>query len=209
VRISAERKDIPNKWYNVVPDLSFGIAPMMGSSGYPLSHHDLESLMAPPTVEQELEKNRRDIPIPEEILQLYSRWRPTPLYRAERFERSLGTPARISYKYEGGNPSGSHEMNTAIAQAYYASQDKNVKWMVTATGNGEWGESMAIACNYFGIRCKVYMVRSSYEQRVNGRYAMEILGAEVVAQPEQEDAYWKEDPGPESKLIRKLEYRPE
>lgn len=101
MRISREHKDIPNKWYNIIPDLSFAMTPMMGSSGYPLSHHDLESLMAAPTIEQELEKNRRDISIPEEVLRLYSRWRPTPLYRAERFEKRLGTQARIFYKYEG------------------------------------------------------------------------------------------------------------
>ena len=192
MRVSAERKEIPDKWYNVIPDLRFPMAPMMGPSGYPAGEHDLGPLMASSTADQELEREKREMAIPEEVRDLYSNWRPTPLYRAERFEESLKTPARIFYKYEGGNPSGSHEMNTAIAQAYYASQDKGVKRMVTATGNGEWGQSLAIACNYFGLKCKVYMVRSSYEQRANGRYAMEILGAEVVPSPSDNTRTGKE-----------------
>lgn len=184
MRISAELKDLPDKWYNIVPDLA-GAAPLIGPSGYPLSYHDLEPLMTSDIITQELEKNRRDISLPEAVRQYYSDWRPTPLYRAVKFEEVLGTPAHIYYKYEGTNPSGSHEMNTAIAQAYYASQDNSVKRLVTASGNGEWGESLAIACNHFGIRCKVYMVRPSYEHKAYGRYAMEILGAEVVASPSE------------------------
>lgn len=185
MRVAADIKDVPRNWCNIIPDLPFKMAPMMASSGFPLSHHDLSPVMSPLAVEHELEKSRRDIAIPEEVRQLYARWRPTPIYRASRFEKSLGTPARIFYKYEGNNPSGSHEMNTAIAQAYYAAQDKVTRRLVTATGNGEWGESLAIACNYFGIQCKVYMVRSSFEQKVNGRYAMEVLGAEVVPSPSE------------------------
>ncbi len=185
MRIAPKTDKIPKNWYNIIPDLDFNVPPMMSSSGYALSHHDLEYLAPYSIIDQELERDKRDLPIPQEVGEFYSHWRPTPLYRAERLEKSLDTPARIFYKDEGGSPSGSHEMNTAVAQAYYAVQDEGVKCMVTATGNGEWGASLAIACNYFGIRCKVYMVRSSYEQKVYGRYVMEILGAEVVPSPSE------------------------
>lgn len=183
MRISLESKELPTKWYNIIPDLDFDIPPMMSSSGYPLSHHDLRYLAPSSIIDQELERKERDISIPGEIRDIYSDWQPTPLHRAEKLENNFGTPARIYYKYEGGSPTGSHEMNTAIAQAYYAVRDEDVKCIVTATGNGEWGASLATACNYFGIQCKVYMVRSSYEEKVFGRYLMEILGAEVVTSP--------------------------
>jgi tryptophan synthase beta chain len=186
MRITLDVKNLPDKWYNIIPDLDFNIPPMMSTSGYPLSHHDLDPLAPYSIIEQELEQEKRDIPIPEEVANFYAEWRPTPLYRAERLEKSLETPARIFYKNEGGSPSGSHEMNTAVAQAYYAVQDENVKRIVTATGNGEWGAALAIACNYFGIQCKVYMVRSSYEEKPYGRYVMEILGAEVVPSPNEQ-----------------------
>lgn len=184
MRILLETKELPDKWYNIVPDLGFTLPPVMSPSGYPLGVRDLEALAPHSIIDQELEKEKRDIPIPSEVRQLYSEWRPTPLYRAERFEKSLGTPARIFYKYEGGSVSGSHEMNTAIAQAYYAARE-GVKRVVTATGNGEWGASLAMACNYFNLRCRVFMVRSSYEEKVYGRYLIEILGTEVVPSPSE------------------------
>ena len=121
---------------------------------------------------------------PTKVRQLYSEWRPTPLYRAERFEKKLETPARIFYKYEGGSFSGGHELNTAIAQAYYAARD-GVKYVTTASSNGEWGVALAIACNYFNIKCRVYTVRSSYEEKMYGRYLMEILGCEVIPSPNE------------------------
>jgi tryptophan synthase beta chain len=186
MRITLDIKDIPDKWYNIIPDLDFNIPPMMSTSGYPLSRHDLDPLAPYHIIAQELEREKRDISIPKEVASFYADWRPTPLYRAERLEKSLETPARIFYKNEGGSPSGSHEMNTAVAQAYYAVKDEDVKRIVTATGNGEWGAALAIACNYFGIQCKVYMVRSSYEEKPYGRYVMEILGAEVVPSPNEQ-----------------------
>ncbi len=186
MRISLEANKLPNKWYNIIPDLEFNVPPTMSSSGYPLSHHDLAQLASSASIDQELERDKRDIPIPSEVRDFYLKWRPTPLYRAQEFERSLETPARVFYKHEGSSPSGGHEMNTAVAQAYYAAQEKGVKRIVTATGNGEWGAAMAIACNYFDIQCKVYMVRSSYEEKAYGRYVMEILGAEVVPSPSEE-----------------------
>jgi len=185
MRISLDAKDMPNKWYNIIPDLDFDVPPMMSTSGYPLSYHDLEPLAPSSIIDQELEKEKRDIPIPKEVQDFYSEWRPTPLYRAERLEKSLETPARIFYKYEGYSPSGSHEMNTAVAQAHYAVHEESVKRVVTATGTGEWGASLAIACNYFGIQCQIYMVRSSYEEKPYGRYVMEILGAEVIPSPSE------------------------
>jgi tryptophan synthase beta chain len=185
MRISLESNKMPNKWYNIIPDLDFDVPPMMSTSGYPLSHHDLEQLATYSIIDQELEREKRDISIPKEVQNFYSEWRPTPLYRAEKLEKSLETPARLFYKYEGYSPSGSHEMNTAVAQAYYALHEESVKRIVTATGNGEWGASLAIACNHFGIQCKIYMVRSSYEEKPYGRYIMEILGAEVVPSPSE------------------------
>jgi tryptophan synthase beta chain len=185
MKITLDTKNMPTKWYNIIPDLDFDVPPMMSTSGYPLSYHDLESLAPSSLIDQELEKEKRDIPIPKEVQDFYSEWRPTPLYRAERLEKSLETPARIFYKYEGYSPSGSHEMNTAVAQAYYAVHEESVKRIMTATGTGEWGASLAIACNYFGIQCKIYMVRSSYEEKPYGRYVMEILGAEVIPSPSE------------------------
>jgi tryptophan synthase beta chain len=185
MKITLDAKNMPTKWYNIIPDLDFDVPPMMSTSGYPLSYHDLEPLAPSSIIDQELEREKRDISIPKEIQDFYSEWRPTPLYRAERLEKSLETPARIFYKYEGYSPSGSHEMNTAVAQAHYAVQEESVKRMVTATGNGEWGASLAIACNYFGIQCQIYMVRSSYEEKPFGRYVMEILGAEVIPSPSE------------------------
>ena len=186
MRITLDAKDVPSKWYNIIPDLDFNLPPMMSTSGFPLSHHDLAQLAPYSIIEQELERKKQEISIPKEVANFYADWRPTPLYRAERLEKDLETPACIFYKNEGGSPSGSHEMNTAVAQAYYAVQDEGVKCMVTATGNGEWGAALAIACNYFGIQCKVYMVRASYEQKVYGRYVMELLGAEVVPSPNEQ-----------------------
>jgi tryptophan synthase beta chain len=185
MKIAPDTKNVPARWYNIIPDLDFDVPPIMSSSGYPLSYHDLEPLAPSAIIDQELEREKRDIPIPREIQDFYSEWRPTPLYRAERLEKSLETPAHIFYKYEGYSPSGSHEMNTAVVQAYYAAQEDSVKRLVTATGNGEWGASLAIACNYFGIQCQVYMVRSSYQERPYGRYVMEIAGAEVIPSPSE------------------------
>jgi tryptophan synthase beta chain len=185
MRISLDAKELPDRWYNVIPDLGFTLPAPMSPSGYPLGPHDLKPLAPSAIIKQELETGERYISIPREVRAVYSDWRPTPLYRAERFEKRLGTPARIFYKYEGGSPSGSHEFNTAVAQAYYASRD-GVKRVVTATANGEWGASLAIACNYFDMRCKVYMVRASFEEKLYGRAIMEILGAEVIPSPSED-----------------------
>jgi len=184
MRVTLDAKKMPGKWYNIIPDLEFDVSPPMSPSGYPLGFHDLEPLAPHAVIEQEFEKEKREIKIPDELQALYREWRPTPLFRAERLEKRLDTPARIYYKYEGGSPSGSYEFNTAVAQAYYASYE-DIKYLVAATGNGEWGASLAAACNFFDIKCKVYMVRASYEERAYGRSIMELLGAEVVPSPSE------------------------
>lgn len=182
MRITLDPKDLPEKWYNVAPDLGFEPPTLMSSSGYPLGRYDLQPLVPSGIIKHELEQKEREIRIPSKVRQLYSEWRPTSLFRAQQLEKRLETPARLYYKYEGSSSSGSHEANTAIAQAYYAAR-AGVKLMVTATGNGEWGASLAYACNYFDIKCKVYMVRSSYQEKVLGRSLIEILGADVVSSP--------------------------
>lgn len=183
MRLAVDTGDIPKSWHNIMPDIGVDVPLPMSRSGYPITAHDLEELVSRPLIEQELDRSSRQVSIPEAVRNLYAEWRPTPLCRAERLEKALDTPARIFYKDEGGSPSGGHEMNTAIAQAYFASQDKKVKRLVTATGNGEWGISLAMACNYFGLDCRVYMTRSSYDDRGYGRSVMEILGATVAPSP--------------------------
>src|SRR5918911_4530114 len=124
----------------------------------------------------------REIPIPQEVLDVLALWRPTPLYRAHRLERALGTRSRIYYKYEGVSPAGSHKPNTAVAQAYYNARAGRRR-IATETGAGQWGSSMALACSFFGLECKVYMVRVSYDQKPYRRMMMETWGASVVASP--------------------------
>ena len=177
-----DSKDLPDRWHNIIPELESPLPPTMASSGYPLSERDLQPLAPDSIIEQELEVKKREIPIPREVRESYSHWRPTPMFRADKLEQALATPARIFYKYEGGGPSVSHEAHTAVAQAYYASSE-GAKRVVTATGNGEWGVSLAIACNYFSVKCRVYMVRASYEEKMYGRYLMDVLGAEVLPSP--------------------------
>lgn len=184
MRLPLNGKDLPDYWYNIIPDLDFAVPQPMSPSGYPLSENDLEPLATHAVIGQELERDKNEIPIPKEVRKLYSDWRPTPIYRAEKLEKDLETPARIFYKYEGGGISVGHEANTAFAQAYYASRE-NIGQLITATANGEWGVSLAMACNRFGIKCRVYMVRSSYDSKVYGRYLMEMLGSEVIPSPSE------------------------
>ena len=126
--------------------------------------------------------------IPEEVLEAYAAWRPTPLYRARRLEQMLGTPARIYYKYEGVSPAGSHKPNTAIPQAYYNKQ-AGIKRLSTETGAGQWGSALSIACSRFGLECTVYMVKVSYFQKPYRRSLMRVYGADVVASPSDRTAY--------------------
>ena len=184
MRLPLNEKDLPDYWYNIIPDLDFAIPQLMSPSGYPLSENDLEPIATHEIIEQEMEVDINEISIPKEVKKLYSNWRPTPIYRAENLEKELGTPARIYYKYEGGGISIGHEANTAFTQAYYAIRE-GVNHLITASANGEWGVSLAMACNQVGIKCRVYMVKSSYDNKVYGRYLMEMLGAEVIPSPSE------------------------
>jgi tryptophan synthase beta chain len=147
----------------------------------PIGPEDLAPLFPMALIGQEV-ATEREIPIPEEVREVYRLYRPTPLYRAHRLERALDTPARIYYKYEGVSPAGSHKPNTAIAQAYY-NKAEGVKRIATETGAGQWGSALAMACTFFGIELKVYMVRVSYEQKPYRRSMMHVWGADVVPSP--------------------------
>ncbi|MFZ8854867.1 MAG: TrpB-like pyridoxal phosphate-dependent enzyme, partial [Thermofilaceae archaeon] len=174
--------ELPREWYNVVPDLPEPLPPLLNpATGEPLPPEAFERLFPRELVRQEF-SGERFIPIPEELLEVYRLWRPTPLIRAERLERALRTPARIYYKYEGVSPPGSHKPNTAVAQAYYNARE-GVERLTTETGAGQWGSALAFATNLFGLKCTVYMVRASYEQKPYRRVLMHLWGAEVVPSP--------------------------
>ena len=175
-------KDIPTKWYNIMADLKTPPAPVLHpGTGQPIGPADLAPLFPMELIKQEVSQERW-IEIPDEVRDVYKLWRPSPLFRARRLEKALGTPARIYYKYEGGSPAGSHKPNTAIAQAYYNKKEK-VARLSTETGAGQWGSALALASQMFGLQCKVYMVKVSYEQKPYRRVMMETWGAQVVASP--------------------------
>lgn len=174
--------EMPTRWYNIIPDLPGGVPPVLHpGTGQPIGPADLAPLFPMALIGQEV-SGERFIEIPEEVQSIYRLWRPTPLFRAHRLEAALGTPARIFYKYEGVSPAGSHKPNTAVPQVYYNKQE-GVKRITTETGAGQWGSALSFACNLFGVECKVYMVRVSYEQKPYRRSMMEVWGASVVASP--------------------------
>ncbi|HWQ28458.1 MAG TPA: TrpB-like pyridoxal phosphate-dependent enzyme [Dehalococcoidia bacterium] len=173
---------IPERWYNIIPDLPRPPAPVLHpGTKQPVGPDDLAPLFPMALIAQEVSAERF-VPIPEEVRDVYRLWRPTPLFRAVRLEKALGTPAHIYYKYEGVSPAGSHKPNTAVAQAYYNRQE-GVKRITTETGAGQWGSALAMACNFFGIELKVYMVKVSYHQKPYRRSMMEVWGANVVPSP--------------------------
>ena len=177
-----DEKDIPSAWYNIQADLETPAPPVLHpGTKQPIGPQDLAPLFPMELIKQEVSRERW-IEIPEEIREVYRLWRPSPLYRARRLEKALGTPARIYYKYEGVSPAGSHKPNTAIAQAYYNKNEK-VARLSTETGAGQWGSALALACQLFGLQCKVYMVKVSYQQKPYRRIMMETWGAQVVASP--------------------------
>lgn len=181
-KVLLPEEKLPAFWYNIVADLPAPPPPPLHpATGEPIAPADLSVLFPPALIEQEV-SSERDIPIPDEVRQLYRLWRPTPLYRARRWEELLQTPARIYYKYEGVSPAGSHKPNTAVPQAFYNKQ-AGVRRLATETGAGQWGSSLALACNFFGLQCQVFMVRVSYEQKPYRRALMEVYGAEVIASP--------------------------
>jgi tryptophan synthase beta chain len=178
---------IPQTWYNILPDLPAPLPPVLHpGTQQPIGPQDLLPLFPLEVIKQEVSTDR-EIAIPEEVLDVYRLWRPTPLYRAHRLERALDLPAniRIFYKYEGVSPAGSHKPNTAVPQAYYNKQE-GVKRLTTETGAGQWGSSLAMACSFFGIELKVYMVKISYAQKPYRRALMETWGATCVPSPSQD-----------------------
>jgi len=173
---------IPTHWYNVIPDLPGPMAPVLHpGTGKPVTPDDLLPLFPMGLIEQEVSQERW-VKIPDEIREIYRLWRPSPLFRAHRLEKAIGTSARIYYKYEGVSPAGSHKPNTAVPQAYY-NKLAGTKRIATETGAGQWGSSMALAAQMFGLRCTVYMVKVSFEQKPYRKSMMQLWGAEVIASP--------------------------
>lgn len=181
-KILLNEKDIPTQWYNVQADLPSPLAPPINpATKKPLHPKDLLSIFPKELIQQELSL-KRWIDIPDEVRQIYKIWRPTTLHRALRLEKALKTPARIYYKDESLSPAGSHKTNTAIAQAYY-NKKEGVKRICSETGAGQWGSALAHACSIFNLKCTVYMVRVSYEQKPFRKSLMHIWGAEVFPSP--------------------------
>lgn len=180
-KILLEERDIPTHWYNVVADMPNKPSPPLGPDGNPVGPDKMAAIFPVSLLEQEM-SGERWIPIPEAVREAYRIWRPSPLVRAHRLERMLGTPARIYYKYEGVSPAGSHKPNTAIPQAYY-NKEAGIKRIATETGAGQWGSSMALAGKMFGLEVRVYMVKVSYDQKPFRRSMMHTWGAEVYASP--------------------------
>jgi tryptophan synthase beta chain len=173
---------IPTHWYNVIPDLPGPMSPVLHpGTKQPVTPADLLPLFPMGLIEQEMSPERW-VKIPDEVREIYKIWRPSPLFRAHRLEKALGTPARIYYKYEGVSPAGSHKPNTAVPQAYY-NKIGGTKRIASETGAGQWGSSIALACKMFGLECTVYMVKVSFEQKPYRKSMMQLWGAEVLPSP--------------------------
>ena len=182
-KIYLEEQEMPIAWYNVRADMKNKPAPLLNpGTGKPMTAEELGGVFCDELVKQELDNDTRLIPIPEEIRAFYKMYRPSPLVRAYCLEEKLGTPAHIYYKFEGNNTSGSHKLNSSIAQAYYAKK-QGLKGVTTETGAGQWGTALSMACSYFGLDCKVYMVKISYEQKPFRREVMRTYGATVTPSP--------------------------
>jgi tryptophan synthase beta chain len=183
-KIILSEKEIPKQWYNIMADMPNPPKPPLNpETKQPVGPNDLKVIFPMSLIEQEVSQERW-IDIPEDVLKIYSLWRPSPLHRAYRLEEALNTPAKIYYKYEGVSPAGSHKPNTAVAQAYY-NKKEGIKRIATETGAGQWGSAMALAGSLFGIDITVYMVRVSYNQKPYRRIAMETWGAKVYASPSE------------------------
>jgi len=184
IKFELSEKEMPRQWYNLAADLPTPLQPPLGPDGKPVSPEMLTPVFPMNLIEQEV-STQRWIDIPEEILQLYCLWRPSPLYRARRLEKALGTPARIYFKNEGVSPAGSHKPNTAVPQAWYNKQF-GIKKLVTETGAGQWGCALAFASQLIGLECKVFMVRISFDQKPYRRLMMETWGATCTPSPSTE-----------------------
>ncbi|MFZ2090025.1 MAG: TrpB-like pyridoxal phosphate-dependent enzyme [Desulfobaccales bacterium] len=181
-KIWLSESELPQEWYNIQPDLPSPFPPYLHpGTGQPLGPQDLAPIFPMGLIEQEMSQERF-IAIPDDVLQMYRLWRPTPLHRARRLEKALNTPARIYYKNESVSPPGSHKPNTAVPQAYY-NKVEGVRRLATETGAGQWGCALAFACNLIGLECTVYMVKVSYYQKPYRRSLMHIWGAEVFPSP--------------------------
>ena len=182
-KIYLAENEIPTQWYNVRADMKNKPAPLLNpSTGEPLGVDELKPIFCEELCRQELDNDTAYFDIPEDILNFYKMYRPSPLVRAYFLEKALGTPAKIYYKFEGNNTSGSHKLNSAIAQAYYAKK-QGLKGVTTETGAGQWGTAMSMACAYFGLDCQVYMVKCSFEQKPFRREVMRTYGAKVTPSP--------------------------
>ena len=182
-KIYLAENEIPTQWYNVRADMKKKPAPLLNpGTGKPLTLEELSPIFCEELCRQELDNDTAYFDIPEEIQNFYKMYRPSPLVRAYFLEKALGTPAKIYYKFEGNNTSGSHKLNSAIAQAYYAKK-QGLKGVTTETGAGQWGTAMSMACAYFGLDCKVFMVKCSYEQKPFRREVMRTYGAQVTPSP--------------------------
>ncbi len=182
-KIYLSESEMPRYWYNVRADMQTKPAPLLNPGTHrPMTAEELSGVFCEELVKQELDDDTRFYPIPEDILSFYRMYRPSPLVRAYCLEEKLKTPAKIYYKFEGNNTSGSHKLNSAVAQAYYAKM-QGLKGVTTETGAGQWGTALSMACSYFGLDCKVYMVKVSYEQKPFRREVMKVYGASVTPSP--------------------------
>ena len=181
-----EENEMPNAWYNLRADMKNKPAPLINpGTKEPMKAEELYPVFCEELVKQELDNDSQYFPIPEEIFDFYKMYRPSPLVRAYCLEKKLQTPAKIYYKFEGNNTSGSHKLNSAIAQAYYAKK-QGLKGVTTETGAGQWGTALSMACSYFELDCKVFMVKVSYEQKPFRREVMRTYGASVTPSPSME-----------------------
>ncbi|HJB92188.1 MAG TPA: TrpB-like pyridoxal phosphate-dependent enzyme [Candidatus Eisenbergiella merdigallinarum] len=182
-KIYLEESEMPKQWYNVRADMKNKPAPLLNPGTHqPMTAEELSAVFCEDLVKQELDNDSRYIDIPQEIQDFYKMYRPSPLVRAYCLEKQLDTPAKIYYKFEGNNTSGSHKLNSAIAQAYYAKK-QGLKGVTTETGAGQWGTALSMACAYLGLDCRVYMVKCSYEQKPFRREVMRTYGAAVTPSP--------------------------
>ena len=197
IRFSLSQQEMPTHWYNIAPDFSEPIPPPLHpGTKQPVSLSDMTAIFPENIVRQEMSPERY-IEIPDEVRDMLALWRPTPLLRAVRLEKALKTPAKIYYKYEGVSPAGSHKPNSAVAQAYY-NREAGVKRLVTETGAGQWGSSLAMACQLFGLECTVFMVKVSFNQKPYRKLVMQTYGGKVHASPSSETEFGRrvlaEDP---------------
>ncbi|MCF0246776.1 MAG: TrpB-like pyridoxal phosphate-dependent enzyme [Ileibacterium sp.] len=184
-KIYLEESEMPKSWYNLRADMPVKPAPLLNPETFePMTAEELGTVFCDELVKQELDNETAYYPIPQEIRDFYKMYRPSPLVRAYCLEEKLNTPAKIYYKFEGNNTSGSHKLNSAIAQAYYA-KNQGLKGVTTETGAGQWGTALSMACAYLGLDCQVYMVKVSYEQKPFRREVMKTYGASVTPSPSE------------------------